>query len=146
MSYIKPIYYDTLTPYQEIEHTGIEYNSCYDYSHISRYKGLRRIAHNPYDTDRFVTLETPNPIVANNLNFYSYEVKQAQENRLDLIAEEVYGSAQYSWILSYFNNIEDGFTVNAGQQLKVLKNMSSLFEKNELLASIPGMSLNLGVE
>lgn len=143
--FYKPIYYDTFIPYQTIEHTGIQYNVCYDFNHISRYKGLRQLTHNPSDDDRFIALETPNSITS-NAKFIYYDVPRMEENRLDLIAYKFYGSAQYSWIVAYFNDIEDGFTVNEGQRLKILENFTELFNSGELLAPIPALQLNLGSE
>ena len=145
MSTTKPEYYDTLKPYQIIEHTGIEYTVCRDFNHISRYKGLRQIVHNPTGYDRFISLETHNPITT-NAEFEYYDVPQAEENRLDLIAQKFLGAAQYSWIIAYFNDIPDGFTVAPGQRLRILKNFTSLFNKGELLAPIPAMQLQLGSE
>lgn len=145
MSYIKPIYYDTLQPYGVVEHTGIEYTVCREFDHISRYKGLRQIVHNPDDYNRFIALETPNPIMT-NAKFRYYDVPASEENRLDLIAYKFFGSAQYSWIISYFNSIEDGFSVPEGQRLKILENFTDLFNKGELLSSIPALILNLGTE
>lgn len=144
MSYIKPIYYDTLKPYGIIDHTGIEYTVCRDFNHISRYKGLRQLVHNPSE-DRFIALETPNSILT-NAKFRYYDVPATEENRLDLIAYKFFGSAQYSWIISYFNSIDDGLTVMEGQRLKILDNFTDLFSKGELLASIPALTLNLGSE
>lgn len=145
MNYIKPIYYDTLIPYGIVEHIGIEYTVCRDYSHISRYKGLRQIIHYTENNGRFMSLETANPLIS-NAKFRYYDVTATEENRLDLIAYKFYGSAQYSWIISYFNGIEDGFTVREGQRLKILENFTDLFSKGELLASIPALQLNLGEE
>ena len=141
----KPIYYDTLVPYKVIPYSGIQYAVCRDFNHISRYKGLRQVAHNPTEPDRFVTLEIPNPMNI-NASYRYYTVSTLEENRLDLIAYKFYGSPNYSWIISYMNNIEDGFTVYAGQKIKILDNFTDLFSKGELLASIPPMSLNLGSE
>lgn len=145
MRYSKPIYYDTLKPYKVIDHTGIEYTVCRDFDHISRYRGLRQVVHGPVSDDRFMTLETPNAFVSNAV-FDWYTVPLMEENRLDLIAYKFYGSAQYSWIISYFNNIEDGFTVFEGQRIRILKNFTDLFNKGELLASIPPMQIQLGSE
>lgn len=145
MRYSKPIYYDTLRPYNVIEHTGIEYTVCRDFDHISRYRGLRQVVHGPVSDDRSMTLETPNAFVSNAV-FDWYTVPLMEENRLDLIAYKFYGSAQYSWIISYFNNIEDGFTVFEGQRIRILKNFTDLFNKGELLAAIPPMQLQLGSE
>ena len=141
----KPIYYDTLDPYKVIPHKGIEYAVCRDFGHISRYKGLRQIVYNPNDSERFIALETVNTI-ASKASYRYYTVPTQEENRLDLIAYKFYGSPNYSWIISYLNNIEDGFTVYEGQKLKIIDNFTDLFAKGELLASIPAMSLNLGSE
>lgn len=141
----KPIYYDTLVPYKVIPYSGIQYAVCRDFNHISRYKGLRQVAHNPTEPDRFVTLEIPNPMTI-NASYRYYTVPTLEENRLDLIAYKFYGSPNYAWIISYMNNIEDGYTVYAGQKIKILDNFTDLFSKGELLASIPPMSLNLGSE
>lgn len=142
---VKPIYYDTLQPYGQVKHFGIEYQVCRDFDHISRYKGLRQITHFTEDNDRFMTLETPNPLVS-NARFRWYDVYATEENRIDLIAYKFYGSAQYGWIISYFNGIEDGYSIFEGQRLKILDNFTDLFSKGELLASIPALQLNLGTE
>lgn len=146
MSYIKPEYYDTLIPYKVIPYDGIDYTVCRDFNHISRYKGLRQVVHNPTDTaKRFITLETVNALTS-NASYRYYTVPTSEENRLDLIAYKFYGSPNYSWVISYMNNIEDGFTVYEGQKIKILDSFSDLFAQGEILASIPPMSLNLGSE
>ena len=96
---IKPIYYDTLIPYCSVKHTGIQYTVCKEYNHISRYRGLRQLVHNPDESVRFIALETPNPIIS-NAQFIYYDVPATEENRLDLIAYKFFGSPQYSWIIS----------------------------------------------
>lgn len=141
----KPIYYDTLEPYAVVKHLGIEYCNCHDYEHISRYKGLRQISHLMDNNKRFTALETANPLIS-KAKFRYYEVTSTEENRLDLIAFKFYGSPNYSWVISYFNNIEDGFTVHEGQKIKILENFTDLFNKGELLATIPALQLNLGTE
>lgn len=139
-------WYNTLVPYKVLDYRGIEYNVCKDFSHISRYKGLRQIAHNPNsDTDRFVALETPNPF-ASNVDVQYYYVPTTEENRLDLIAYKFLGSASYSWVLAYFNGIEDGFSVYPGQRIMIPQTFTSLFNTGEILASIPATRLNLGRE
>lgn len=147
MSYEKPIYYNTLTPYEVVEHKGIQYTVCRDYNHISRYKGLRQLVHCPDDAaERFIALEVPNAVVSTDLKFLYYTVPYSEENRLDIIANKFLGSPQYSWVICYLNGIEDGFTVHEGQKLKIIKNFTDLFNKGELLASIPALQLNLGTE
>lgn len=139
-------WYNTTTPYEVLEHKGIQYGVCRDYSHMCRYRRLRQVINNPDDiSDRFIDLETPNPFETHSEVIY-YEVPASEENRLDVIAFNLFGSAQYSWIISYFNDIQDGFTVNAGQRLVIPKALTQLFEKGECLASVSPLTLNLGTE
>lgn len=138
--------YDINHPYQEIPYEGIQYTNCRDYGHISRYKGLRQVVHNPDNTDeRYMALETVNPFTTNSDVDY-YEVPSKYENRLDIIAYEELGSASYAWVIAYFNNIEDGFSVHEGQLIKIPKNISSLFNSGEILQTVPALGLNLGSE
>ena len=138
---------DTLTPYDVVESNGgIQYGVCRDFSHISRYRGLRQLVHNPDSIpDRFVALETPNSITINAEVTY-YDVPHIEENRLDLIAYNTLGDPTYSWVIAYFNGIADGFTVHQGQRLAIPKSITALFNKGELLASISPSMLNLGSE
>ena len=136
---------NTLTPYKILDRTAIQYSVCKDYSHISRYRGLRQVIHDPTSTYRETTLESPNPFTTNLAVSY-YEVPQRYENRLDLIARDTLGSAQYAWVLAYFNRIEDGFTAMPGQKLLIPKSISALFNSGEVLQSIPATKLNIGEE
>lgn len=138
--------YDTLQPYDQFEHVPIQYGVCRDYSHLCRHRGLRQIVHDPQDENsRFITLENANPFTS-NVEITYYEVPLAHENRLDLIAQKLLGSVQYRWIIAYFNGISDGYTVKEGQIIKCPKNISSLFNKDEVLAPINPLQLNLGTE
>lgn len=136
---------NTLNPYSKIDYGNIQYGVCVDYNHISRYKGLRQVTHNINSGNRFIALETPNAI-SDVSDFTYYVVPAVETNRLDIISNKLYGSAQYSWIIAYFNNIADGFTVNQGQRLKVPTSLSSLFATGQVLAPIPTNTLNLGQE
>lgn len=141
-----PKFYDTLRPYDILEHKGIQYGVCRDFNHISRYRRLRQVTNNVSDmSERFVDLETPDLFETHSDVTY-YEVPTTEENRLDLIAYKMLGSAQYSWVIAYFNGIEDGYTAYAGQKLAIPKNITQLFEKGECLASVSPTTLNLGSE
>lgn len=137
-------YYNTLIPYDVIPYEPIAYGHCVDYDHISRYQNLRQVTHSP-DSDRFIALETVNPFTT-NLEVDYCVVTTTTENRLDLIAHKYLGSAQYAWVIAYFNNIEDGFTVREGTRLLIPKNITALFNSGELLASVNALTLNLGTE
>ena len=139
-------YYDTLKPYDELTYVPIQYGVCRDYKHLCRHRGLRQLVHDPENQEsRFVALETPNPFTTSTEVTY-YEVPLVHENRLDLIAETLLGSVQYRWVIAYFNNIEDGYTVREGQLIRCPKNITALFNKGEILAPINPLQLNLGTE
>lgn len=140
-----PNYYNTTTPYKVLEDQEIEYQVCRDFDHISRYKGLRQVAHMPESYDRYISLEVANPFTT-HAEIQYYDVPGYQENRLDLIANQFLGSAQYSWIIAMFNDIEDGFTVHAGQRIMIPKSFTALFNDGEILAPVSALRLNLGSE
>lgn len=138
--------YDTLSHYDELPAVPIQYTTCRDYSHLCRHRGLRQIVHDPSnESERIITLETPNPFSSSAAVTY-YEVPLIHENRLDLIAQELLGSSQYRWVLAYFNGISDGYTVKEGQVICCPKNLSTLFNKGEVLSPINPLQLNLGTE
>lgn len=143
------INYDTLIPYHVIDYKGIQYSTCRDFSHISRYRCLRTVSHQieGSETEQFITLESPNEIHS-NIDVKYYFVRTTEENRLDLIADKYLGSARYAWVLAYLNNIQDGFTVSEGQRLKIPASgsVTDLFAKGEMLAAINPLLLNLGSE
>ena len=136
---------DLTKPYKEIEHEGITYTECKDFNHISRYRNLRQVVHCPDTYYRYITLETVNPFLTNTTVRY-HEVTMPEINRLDLIAEEELGSATYSWVIAYFNSIEDGYTVREGQKLIIPSSVTALFNSGEILAPITAIKLNLGEE
>lgn len=136
---------NTMIPYQSIEHDPIVYTVCTDFDHISRYRGLRQVIHEGTSPDRYIALETPNRFSTNTDVTY-YTVPAKYENRLDIIAQQFLGSSNYSWVIAYFNNIQDGFTVLEGQRLAIPKSITSLFNSGEILAPIPANKLNLGSE
>lgn len=139
-------YYDTFSPYQNLDHVPIQYGVCRDYSHLCRHRGLRQVVHDPSNEDqRFVALETPNPFQT-HVEVTYYEVPLVHENRLDLIAEKLLGSSQYRWVIAYFNGISDGYTVKEGQIIQCPRNITSLFNNGEILAPISPLQLNLGTE
>ena len=137
---------DLTSPYKTIDYSGIVYTTCVDYSHISRYRNLRQVVHCP-DTasQRYVTLESPNAFVTDTEIKY-HEVTMPEENRLDLIAQTELGSSTYSWVIAYFNKIEDGYTVREGQKLIIPNAVTQLFGQGEMLAPITAVKLNLGEE
>lgn len=137
---------DTFHPYRDVKRDPIQYSYCVDYSHLCRYKGLRQVIHQGVTGDRYIALETVNPIPDTIQSFKYYTVPYHLENRLDLIAEQQLGSASYAWVLAYYNKIQDGFTAIEGTQLIIPTSISSLFNRGHILESLPATRLNLGSE
>lgn len=138
---------DLTAPYDKIAHNGITYQTCRNFNHISRYRTLRQISQTT-DNDngfRLTLLETVNPFVTHTEIKY-HVVTVLEENRLDLIADKELGSATYSWVIAYFNKIEDGYSVREGQKLIIPTSVTALLNNGEILAPVPATRLNLGEE
>lgn len=137
---------NTLIPYDTLKHRGIQYGVCRAFNHISRYRKLRQVIHNPTDAyDRLITLETPNTFESKCEVDY-YIVPQNEENRLDIISFRFLGTPNYAWIIAYLNSIEDGYTVKAGQRIMIPKSITQFFNKGEILSPVSPLTLNLGYE
>lgn len=136
---------DLTKAYDDLEYRGIAYSVCREFNHISRYRTLRQVVHNPNDLDRYVTLETPNAFTTHTEVIY-HDVTVNEENRLDIIANQYLGSPTYAWVIAYFNQIEDGYTVYEGQKLMIPTNITALFDNGEILEPRTALVLNLGEE
>jgi len=90
-----------------------QYTVAYGVRNNSRYKHIDEILL----SDGKNIKSTLGPI---DLSIYPFEgtnmytVTNADENRIDIIATKVYGSAAFYWVLCYINNIEDPLNVPAG--------------------------------
>lgn len=137
---------DLTQPYKTADYAGIAYSTCVNYNYISRYRNLREVIVNPHASNKCSLLETVNPLVTNNLEVVYHVVELSEENRLDLIANKYLGSSTYSWVIAYFNKIDDGYTVREGQTIIIPKTITALFSNGEILAPITALKLNLGEE
>lgn len=140
--------HDTTKPYKVVDYHGIEYTTCKEFDHISRYKRLRQVIHYLSDkgTPRYITLELQNHYDYENLAVEYYQVTVDRENRLDLISYDYFGTTAYRWVIAYINNILDGFTCYEGQLLMIPTSIYDLFKDGSVLSSVPVTSLNLGTE
>ena len=138
---------DPSIPYSKVDHERIDYTCCRDFKHISRYRGLRQVVHNPVTIDdRILSLENPNPFETHGCEVIWHEVMHGEVNRLDLLAYKYLGSAHYGWVIAYFNGIEDGYTCSLGQKLMIPTSITSLMDSGEVLQSVTALALNLGSE
>lgn len=136
--------HDTTSPYDSVPYEGIEYSTCKDFDHISRYRRLRQIVHYLETPDRFTTLELQNGYDYSGMEFDYYVVGEDRENRLDLVSYDYYGTPSYAWAIAYVNGIEDGYSVMSGRTLKMPKVVTELFKNGSVLSAVPATSLNLG--
>ena len=137
---------NTMSPYKVLDYKGIDYTTCKDFPTLSRYRGLRQVIREPEDAERYMTLENANAFSTNNENVIWHTVTITEENRLDLLASKYLGSAQYAWVIAYYNNILDGFSCYEGQKLQIPKSITDLMKSGEILQSVPALHLNLGSE
>lgn len=136
---------DTWRPYRKVKRDPIQYTYCVDFDHICRYMPLRQVIHEGQQVSRYVGLETTNPFKT-NARMKTYTVPHHLENRLDIIARDQLGSADYAWVIAYVNGISDGFTVLEQTQLKIPDSITELFDRGEILASVEATKINLGSE
>lgn len=136
---------DTWRPYRKVERDPIQYTYCVDFDHLSRYRTLRQVIHEGKKPSRYVGLETTNAFNS-EAHMNTYIVPHNLENRLDLIARDQLGSAEYAWVIAYINKIADGFTVLEGTQLRIPDSITALFDKGEILSTVDVTKINLGSE
>ena len=84
--------------------------------------------------------------MALKMNFCVYNLFNITKFRCFLIANKFLGSSTYSWVIAYFNQIDDGYTVREGQTLIIPRTITALFANGEILAPINYLRLNLGEE
>ena len=92
------------------------------YTNISRYSIYRQIL----DDDKELYLETVNqtPVDESELDRY-HKVLKEEENRLDIISNNYYGTPEYYWVIALGNNLIDPMVVRPGEILRI-PNFNSL--------------------
>lgn len=136
---------DLTKPYKTIEHSGIAYTTCKEFNHISRYRNLRQVIHLSDSGPNLTTLETSNPFVSHTEVKY-HEVSVDEIDRLDIVAQKELGASTYGWVIAYFNNIADGYSIREGQKLMIPNSVTELLSTGEVLAPVTALKLNLGEE
>lgn len=94
-----------------------QYENPVIYPNNCRYKNVRTIR----DTERNrLHHETINkPFVALSEQDEYITVKDTEENRLDIISNNFYGTPRYWWAIAYANYIIDPFDVPRGTRLRI---------------------------
>lgn len=87
------------------------------YSNTSRYKNVRRLKDDK--TGKVFHETVPQTFVTESENDQYITVTNITKNRLDIIANEYYGTANYWWVIAQANYIIDPFDVPVGTQLRI---------------------------
>lgn len=110
----------------------LEYLIPVSRTYVSRYDNTRVIVEKDTAYKIQETYDNMN-IVDSEYDRY-YEITHKSENRLDIVAYEMYGYATYWWVIAMANDIIDPFNVSIGTVLRIPP-ISSLYETYSVLGS-----------
>lgn len=99
-----------------------QYVVPYNIHSFSRYKHIDELLVDNGDNTQTTIKATLGPIDLGIIPFGQlpiYVVPSYEENRIDLIANKLYGSSSLYWVLCYINNIADPLKIEAGRILFV---------------------------
>lgn len=86
------------------------------YKHVSRYGVYRQIIDN--NNDAFIETVNATPVKMSDKDQY-HEVLMEEENRLDIISNQYYGTPDFFWVIALANNYIDPFCVKAGTVIRI---------------------------
>lgn len=87
------------------------------YPNNCRYKNVRRLQDE--DTGKYFHETVPQKFIPSSDDDEYITVTTVTENRLDIIANEYYGTANYWWVIAQANYIIDPFDVPVGTSLRI---------------------------
>ena len=108
----------------------LEYFPPRIYPTLSRYQATERLFDSNFRL-YYLTTENKKEIPVTEEDTY-LTVDRQTENRLDVIANQIYGFAPYWWVIAYANNIIDPFDVPYGTVLRCPP-LSSLYSDGSVL-------------
>lgn len=109
----------------------MEYESPKNYINLSRYKNTDRIFDSKNDVYYHSTVN--DCVIPETVNDTYVTIIKQTENRLDIIANNVYGYAPYWWILAIANDVVDPFDIPMGTKLRCPP-LSSLYLAGSIFA------------
>lgn len=109
----------------------LEYRKPYDYKNISRYSKTLRIVDDDTGT---VYHETINKYILKESTDDKYiTVEDTEKDRLDIIANKMYGNPTLWWVIAIANNMVDSFNVPSGTVLRVPP-INNLYKDGNMLS------------
>lgn len=100
------------------------------YEFLSRYSRTRRIDDTVNGVRYHETYNVKNIPTTNSDRYVT--VDRHNENRIDVISFEMYGSSLYWWVIALANNIVDPFIIPLGSILRIPQ-ISSLYSEGSVL-------------
>lgn len=122
--------YGSVTQYRKI-YTDLEYFSPREYTNVSRYQDTLRLYDDRNGVYYHETITRESIPESSNDTYITVEGQW--ENRLDIIANNVYGYSLYWWILAIANDIIDPFNVPRGTVLRCPA-LQSLYIKGSIFS------------
>lgn len=105
----------------------MRYSDPRKYNYISRYSIYRQIL----DTDTYLESYNQKYISQSDRDQF-HVVTNKEENRLDIISNNYYGTPTYWWVIALANELIDPFIVNVGTSVRIPP-IDSIFELNGVL-------------
>jgi len=112
-------YYDnigSIIAFRRKIYPELEYYTPRKYDSLSRYDSTERLLDNLNGVYYHKTYEPVEIPLSDGDTFVTVDVQT--ENRLDIIANNIYGYAPYWWIIAFANNVIDPFNVPLGTVLR----------------------------
>lgn len=107
------------------KYKDLKYLAPRTYNNISRYEKintLKELGKNYHITNRIRGVKLSD-------NDVYYEIKNMEENRLDILALKFYNDSSLWWVIAHANNIFDAFTeIKRGVRLRI-PSLNSVFER-----------------
>lgn len=101
----------------------------YNYYSLSRYKRQTIL----YDEGTIYATMYPEDMSVKSESYSEYIVPKCEEGRLDLVANRVYGDSTLFWVIGYYNEIVDPFSIKRGDVLKIPP-LASLYRSGGVLS------------
>ena len=109
---------------------SIVYSESNEYEKVSRYQILRTITED--GKDRYLETYNQKFIPEKDDDIY-HLVKVSEENRLDIISNQYYGSPTYWWAIALANKFIDPFIVSPGTMIRIPSMSEIVNTRNEIL-------------
>lgn len=107
------------------------YTAEYSITSLNRYKHAEKLM--LYDKKLINNTMSPRDMIVDPKQTSSFVVTAAEENRIDIVATKVYGSASLYWAICYMNGISDPLSLPIGTVL-IIPSIKGLFEYPNPLA------------